>query len=92
MREGCAERRTKGSGSSTCALPRKGAPSPASGVRVCPADGNISRFLNFDRFHTCHIHGVSPASCAYKILFWIKTFLFFSDTSLSEMGNPSALP
>lgn len=36
----------------------------------------------FDRFDTCHIQGCSAASRAYKILFWIKTFLFFSDTSL----------
>lgn len=39
---------------------------------------------NFDRFNTCHIQGVSAPSYAYRILFGINTFLFFSDTSFSE--------
>lgn len=64
--------------------------SPEKELQVQPvgpcASGDRERLSlsNFDRFDTFHIQGVSAPSYAYKILFWINTFLFFSDTSLSE--------
>lgn len=79
---GCVER-TKGSGSSIRAQPRKGAPSPGCGSVCVRRKGDHRSLSVFVSFDTCHIQGVSAPSCSSKILFGINTFLCFSDTSLS---------
>lgn len=62
---------------------------PVGSVGVRGKTGSIFRWGFFmDSFKTFHIQRVAPPSFSYKILFWPRTVLFFSDVSCVKCAIP----